>query len=67
MTRVHVWYTDDGRIVAVGRLQGGRQVVPSASGTQQVLDVDVDEEAVATLSATHVVDTERRALVRRPT
>lgn len=65
---VHIWYEAKGTILAVGHvpqaaLQHIRQVAPILRKGQQVLQVEVQEDALSTLHATHRVDPKKKVLV----
>jgi hypothetical protein len=63
--RVHIWYGEDGRIVAVGRAQSSTVCLPSAGDGQRVVQLEVEESAIATLAETHLVSQSGDALVLR--
>ena len=64
-TTVHVWHTNEGQIIAIGRPAKGAKhpLVPVSSAGQSVMAIDVDASAIATLHRTHVVDVSKKALV----
>jgi hypothetical protein len=65
-TRVHVWHKVTGEIVAIGRPMGKAQCVPVCGENQAVMETEIEEEHIAGLHQTHVVDVHRKLIVKRP-
>jgi len=63
---VHVWHNLNGQIVAVGRPMGGAKCVPLSGENQAVLETTVEEDHIASLHKTHIVDVSQKAVVKRP-
>ena len=64
---IHIWHDAAGRIIAIGRPRSNRdsarKVVPIAGKNQFVLETEVDEAHIKTLSGTHAVDVQKKTLV----
>jgi hypothetical protein len=61
---VFVWHNLSGEILAVGRPMGTAKCIPISIEGGSVLEAEVDEESIAELATTHLVDVHERALVR---
>jgi hypothetical protein len=64
-TTVFVWHDLAGQILAVGRPMSGSPCIPIPADGASAVQGEVDEEAVAGLHETHLVDVGRQALVMR--
>ncbi len=62
--KLFIWHSLNGEILAVGRPMTTARCVPISGHAQSVLEAEVDEEYIADLPRTHVVDVHKRALVR---
>ncbi|WP_314246682.1 hypothetical protein [Streptomyces sp. DSM 40907] len=63
--KVTVWHDVAGEIVAVGRAMGDRKSVAVGGNGFNVLDIEIAEEEIKSLPQTHLVDSSRKAIVRR--
>jgi len=61
---IHVRHKVSGEIVAIGRPMGGAKCVPLGGKDQAVIETEVEEEEIAGLHRTHIVDVVRRAIVK---
>jgi hypothetical protein len=61
---IHVWHTNDGQIVAIGRPVSNHKVVPIAKGNHSVMETEVDEVHIEKLHQTHRVDLKQKILVK---
>lgn len=61
---VFVWHDVTGQIVAVGRPVGGAKCVPVTGDDNSVLETELEEKSVADLHRTHVVDVNRKAVIK---
>lgn len=63
---VYIWYDSKGKIIAIGRAPGGghaqERIIPNLKEDQYHIEAHVQEEHIAKLHETHVVDTAKRAL-----
>lgn len=62
--KAFVWYDVNGEVVAVGRPMGDSRAIPLPGENQGVLEAEFDSEELADLRKTHLVDIERRQVVR---
>jgi hypothetical protein len=62
---VLVWHLADGKIVAVGRPVGSAKCTALGNDYQSVLEAEIEEEHVARMHETHMVDVGRKGLVKR--
>lgn len=67
--KIFIWHTETGEIVAHGYVPDNTPVpigvVPLAEPGRSVVEVEVEEEMIARLDETHLVDTDQRVLVPR--
>jgi len=63
---IFVSYNLNGEIVAIGRSMAGSKVFPLAGDRHFVLETEVDEESIKGMHRTHLVDVNKKAIVRRP-
>ncbi len=61
--KIHVWHSANGKIVAIGRPMGAVECVPLSGEDQSVLETEIEEEHIARLHQTHVVDVRQKTLV----
>jgi hypothetical protein len=61
---VFVWHDVTGQIVAVGRPMGGSKCVPVTGDDNSVLEAELEEKSIAALHQTHVVDVNRKAVIK---
>lgn len=61
---IFVWYDITGEIVAIGRPMGEGKAVPLTAENQAVLETEIEEEDIAGLPQTHIVDGSRKLLVK---
>lgn len=62
---IHIWHRVDGTILAVGRPIGSVKAIPLSGENEFVLETEIEEEHVAQLHRTHMVDAGKKALVKR--
>ena len=62
---VHIWHKVTGQIVAVGRPMAKQKCTGMGSENESVLETEIDEQEIANLYQTHIVDSERKILVKR--
>jgi hypothetical protein len=63
--KIIVWHTLTGKIVAVGHPPSEFELTFCAEPDQAVLVTEIDEELLDGLHRTHVVDLDRKVLVKR--
>ena len=61
---IHVWHNVTGEITAIGRPVCGAKCVPLGGENQAVMEAEIEEEDIAGLHRTHIVDVVRRAVVK---
>jgi hypothetical protein len=64
--KIIVWHTFTGKIVAVGEPISDFETTFFGGADQGVLVTEIDEELLEGLHQTHVVDVDKKALVKRP-
>ena len=62
---VHIWHKVTGQIVAVGRPMAKQRCSGLGSENESVLETEIDEQEVANLYQTHMVDSDQKILVKR--
>jgi hypothetical protein len=64
---VHVWHTNEGQIIAIGRPGNAPKykAVPISVQGHSILETDVNEADVQKLHQTHVVDVHKKTLIKR--
>lgn len=62
---VSVWHNVNGEIMAVGRPMGEATSVPLSGENQYVLETEIEEQYIAGLPETHLVDVSQKALTER--
>ena len=63
--KIIVWHTLTGKIVAVGYPTSEFEIAFCGEPDRAVLVTEIDEELLEGLHQTHVVDIERKALIKR--
>ena len=63
--KIMVWHTLTGKIVAVGQPTSEFEIAFCGEADQAVLVTEIDDELLDGLHRTHVVDLDRKALVKR--
>jgi hypothetical protein len=61
--KIHIWHNANGEIVAVGRPIGATKCVPLSGEDQSVLETEIEEEHIASLHRTHVIDVSQKTVV----
>ena len=61
---IHVWHGVTGEIVAVGQPMGAAKCIPLSGEGQSVLEAQIEEEQIAGLYQTHMVDVDHKALIK---
>jgi hypothetical protein len=64
--KIHVWHGVGGGIIAVGHPTSDRLVTPLPLEGQLVLETEIDESLVKNLYKTHIVDVQKKVLVKIP-
>lgn len=64
-TTIFVLHDIHGEIIAIGRPMGDANVTPISGDEQAVLQTVVEEEEIASLPHTHLVDAARKTLISR--
>lgn len=66
--KIHVWHDAAGQIIAVGQPMLGQDkdllVTPLTGEGQLILETEIDEVKVKNLHQTHVVDVQKKVLVK---
>jgi hypothetical protein len=63
--RLHIWHNLNGEIVAIGRPMSGDKCVPVSGEGESILEAEIEEELIAGLHRTHVVDVHRKCVVKQ--
>ena len=61
---VFVWHDVTGQIVAVGRPMCDVKCVPLTGDDNSVLEAEIDEKSIEALHQTHMVDVNRKAVIK---
>jgi len=61
--KIHIWHSANGEILAIGRPMGTAKCVPLSGQDQSVLETEIEEEHIARMHQTHVVDAGLKTLV----
>jgi hypothetical protein len=66
--KIHVWHDASGQIIAVGQPMLGQdknlRVTPLTGEGQLVLETEIEEAKMKNLHQTHVVDVQKKVLVK---
>lgn len=64
VVKAHVWYNNQGQIIAIGRPMAHRPTTPIASPNNFAMETEIDEALIEKLPQTHKVDHKSKALVK---
>ncbi len=64
--KIHIWHEVTGKIIAIGKPAENSpyQVIPLPGENQLVLETETEEENIKELYKTHIVDVNKKALVK---